>query len=632
MKNRKVSIIIPVTYLPIFPYEFFLTHNLKKLEVFKNEFEVILIDNSNYSKNIRQLFKDFYKKGYKIVEFPFKFRYPLVYNYASKYASGDYILFLDNFVYIENGNFIYKFIDILDREQEVAAVFAKLVNLDVFEFFISNSVGIINFIYKIFKPLKLFYYKIKYKEKSSTKNFLLFYLLFKILINLRYILDILGIKNIYKSKKFLKNLDLNHPYNFGCFMVKREAFNRVGGFDEEYQNYYYNYDFILKLKKIGYKVKLCEYIKIKYLESLSLGMFKYNNFPKVYDEKIFLKKNIHTICNEQKNKKILIIKLFTMGDAIMCTPVIKAIKEKYKEYEVNVVSSYPWGEIFENNPYIDNLIILKSPNRSKLLGYKVYDIVTTKFVEIQNWEKVFQLNCLDHYPEYRRTGLHLSDFYASMAGVYPLEDKKYYVFLLDEHKLKIRKLLDSLEIKSKRFFSIHTNGGWNLKNWDDKKWVELSNLLYEKYKMYTVLIGGKNEGRHIESKYIYNLAGKLSIKETAALISESLLFVGLDSGPMHLACALEVPVVALYGNTHPKVSEPRTKNYICIHSKESCEVPCGLKFCKKNINCTSFISVEAVLKAVEKLLLEKNVKEIWLEDKPAKVFFKDWEWHIVEAN
>lgn len=627
MRNKKISIIVPVTYIPIFPYEFFLIHNLKKLAD-KENFEIIIVDNSNYPQRIRELFNKIKEKGCKIIEYPFKFSYPKVYNYAFQYTSGDYILFLDNFTYLENGYFIEKLISVLEKEKNVAAVFAKLKNKDMFYNFIGNSISVINFLYKILKPFKFLYYRIK---KGTTKNFLFFHFMFFLYTRLNIFLNVLKIIFCSQREDFLKELDLTDEYNFGCFIVRKEAFLRIGGFDEDYQNYYYQYDFILKLRKLGFKVVLHEDVKVVYLQNFNLGLFKYNSFPKIFDERKFLERYVYTR-NNFENKKILIVKLFTMGDTIMCTPVIKAIKEKYKEYQVNVVSVFPWCEIFENNPYIDKLFMLNLPVNSRLLGYKIYDIVTKKLVEIVNWEKVFQLNCLDHYPEYRRTGLHLSDFYASMAGVYPLKDKNYYIFLLDKHKVKIKKLMESLNLKSKSFVTIHTNGGWKLKNWEDKKWEELSKLLYEKYKLYTVLIGGQNEGKKIKSKYIYNLAGALSIKETAALMSESLIFIGLDSGPMHLACALGLPVVALYGNTHPKVSEPRTTSYICIHSKESCEIPCGLKFCKKNINCTSFISVEVVYKAVEKLLSEKNVQEIWLEDKPAKVFFKDWEWHIVETN
>ncbi|MCX7956885.1 MAG: glycosyltransferase [Endomicrobia bacterium] len=617
-----VSLIIPCGYISIVSSSSFIKEHIKFL-ISDNKYEIIIVDNSNFTPNMRRLFSELEKLGCKIIPYPFKFSYPLIYNYAANFAKGEYFAFLDTFSFFKKIH-LEKLLSIFRNNKNIGAVLCKCENLTIGKKFETKFFSLINFIYYFVKPFKFFYYFVKKRtdEKSG--------IIFKFLVIIYYLVSRI-LRTIFTTFKFFvsKSFNFFEGLNIGLILIKRDLFKEYGGFDKDYINYCYQNDLLMKVKERGYEVFIDNSVKMKYFDSLNLGHFKYNKFPVTYDKKLFFNKWISK--EKDKSNEILVIKLMTMGDAIMCTPVIKALKEKYSQYRIVVVSLKPWSEIFEKLYFVDKLISLDISKSVNLPNYKIYDLVGKWFVENYKWYKIFQLNCLDHYPEYRRTGLHLSDFYASMANVYPLRDKSYIVVVEDKHKEKIKTYLDSLNIKSKNFITIHTNGGWFLKNWDDKKWVELSNLIYKEYGFYTILVGGKDEGKDIFSKYIFNVAGKFSIKETAALISESVLFVGLDSGPMHLASAMNVPVVALFGNTHPKVGEPRADNYICIHSKAACEIPCGLKFCEKNILCTSQIGVDSVFKAIKKLLSEKNVKEIWIEDKPAKVFFKDWEWHIVES-
>ncbi len=631
MKNNskvELSVIIPLTHIPVLNYYYFVNRNINIISKLLN-CEFIIVDNSNFQKEALNYIKNWERQGHKVLKYPFKFSYPKVFNYAAKYATAEYILFMEPLT-IVNKITIPKLLKIMKDEN-----YDVLFPTYIFFNFINNEyfISFINFFYNLLKPLKLLYYKVKKSSKPSPYSNL-FIKIFIFLLNplvlilkktYGYIIEDNKVKEI---KTFLTiGKDINAYINqFGMCLVKREVFNKINGFDENYINFFYDMDFCIKAKNENYKIATTKEVSVVSVKSFNLGHFINNKFPYLYDKENF---NNKWFTKLKKEKKILVVKMLTMGDAIMCSPTIKALKEKFSDYQVVVVSMKPWSEIFEDNPYIDRLITISLNFKPKLSNYKIYDIVTSALLNISKWEYVYQLNCLDHYPEYRRTGLHFRDFYASMADVYPLKDKKYQVFVKDTTFEKVYKILKELNLHDKNFVVLHTNGGWYLKNWDKNKWRSLVKVLYERYGFLSVIVGGK--GEYLEGENVSNLAGKLSIKETAALIKMSKLFIGLDSGPTHLASAMNVPVVALFGNTHPKVSEPNCDSYICIHSASSCEVPCGLKFCYKNINCTSEIKVESVLKAVDKLLTTKNIQEIWLEDKPAKVFFKDWEWHIAEG-
>ena len=619
-KEYKISVIIPVTYLPVINYGIFLSN---QLECFKNCYEIIIIDNTDVSGYIKNVLKKYKKlKNVKVIQYPFKFSLPKMFNYAEKFVTGDYILFIRNFC-LFGKNLISKLIKFLDDEENTC-VFSAVVEKNAFYLsqFEKKIIDLSSSIYLILKPVRVIYFFLKRKSKSG-RFFLSTILLFLL-------------KKIIESKSTIYKLFSNYNENksinpfFGLILVKKEDFEKLGGFDENYYNFFYDTDFYLKLKNDGYKIVIDKSSDIKFYPFLEIAVFKYNKFPFNWDEIRFTKKwNCNTLA-KNFSKNILIIKLMTLGDAVLVTPTIKALREKYSDYKITLLSMQPWSEIFENNQFIDELIALKDCSKYKIMNHRIYDIITSEFLTFKNWEYVFQLNCLDHYPEYRRTSLHLRDFYASMAGVYPLKDKKYYIFIDSYEKYKIKQLLKDLKIYEKKYVVIHTNAGWQLKNWDAEKWTQLVELLYKKFGYKTILVGGKNEGKDIHSEYLYNLAGKLKLKEVAALIEFSNLFIGLDSGVSHLASCMDIPVIMLFGNTHPKVAEPNCSKYICIHSSASCEIPCSLKFCAKGINCTSMISVNSVLKAVNMLLSEERnvVQEIWIEDSPADVFFKDWEWHI----
>jgi heptosyltransferase-3 len=100
-----------------------------------------------------------------------------------------------------------------------------------------------------------------------------------------------------------------------------------------------------------------------------------------------------------------------------------------------------------------------------------------------------------------------------------------------------------------------------------------------------------------------NLAGQLSIKELGALTARAEVFVGVDSMPMHLACAMGTPTVALFGPSGEQQWGPWNVSHRVVSSNHSCR-PCGLDGCGggKVSECLTFLPVDAVRAAVRELL------------------------------
>jgi heptosyltransferase-3 len=101
-----------------------------------------------------------------------------------------------------------------------------------------------------------------------------------------------------------------------------------------------------------------------------------------------------------------------------------------------------------------------------------------------------------------------------------------------------------------------------------------------------------------------DLVGRTSLAELAAVLERATLFLGVDSAPMHMAAALGVPVVALFGPSGEKSWGPWGEGHVVLTSPYLCR-PCGKDGClgSKKSDCLEAISPQVVLAAVEPLLL-----------------------------
>ena len=99
----------------------------------------------------------------------------------------------------------------------------------------------------------------------------------------------------------------------------------------------------------------------------------------------------------------------------------------------------------------------------------------------------------------------------------------------------------------------------------------------------------------------FNAAGKTTIRELACLYKQVDLFIGGDTGPMHLAAAVNTPVIALMGPTDPRTHGPYGDNNIVIQKDLDC-INCWERECSRDHACMQKIQVEEVLEAVKKLI------------------------------
>ena len=160
--------------------------------------------------------------------------------------------------------------------------------------------------------------------------------------------------------------------------------------------------------------------------------------------------------------------------------------------------------------------------------------------------------------------------------------------------------------KTSAYVCIAPTSLWFTKQFPVERWIELIKILPDDYSVY--LLGAKNDDaicqqiiREAGRTNTMSLCGKLTLLESAALMRDAQMNYVNDSAPLHLACAVNAPVTAVFCSTVPEFGfGPRTPNskVIQIEEKLPCR-PCGLhghKICpKKHFKCAYSISLEKMI-------------------------------------
>ncbi len=175
---------------------------------------------------------------------------------------------------------------------------------------------------------------------------------------------------------------------------------------------------------------------------------------------------------------------------------------------------------------------------------------------------------------------------------------------IEEARDQLRRLVGSDRIENP--VGLHPGGYYgSAKRWPVEHFSRLARRLARSGR--TVLVFGGQGDRETAGKIVsgapsgvWSLAGETGLKRLAALLKLCRVVVANDSGPLHLAAAVETAVVGLFGSTNPVATGPRGKAVRVIYRGLPCS-PCLLRTCPKGLECMVSIGVEEVMAAVEEL-------------------------------
>lgn len=175
----------------------------------------------------------------------------------------------------------------------------------------------------------------------------------------------------------------------------------------------------------------------------------------------------------------------------------------------------------------------------------------------------------------------------------PQEAKEKVAFFLIKEGVSNKDLLIVIAPLSRRQARI----------WGKEKYAELADRLIAEYKARVIFIWGPGEKEKIEEivklmKEQPIISFETSLKEVAALIKASDLFVSNDNGPMHIAVAVKVPTLTIYGPSDERCWCPGGPKHRAIQAKAEC-LRCGKRVCEEMI-CMKRLDVSTILQAVKK--------------------------------
>lgn len=354
-----------------------------------------------------------------------------------------------------------------------------------------------------------------------------------------------------------------------------------------------------------------------------------------------------TIYLKTESPRILVIKLKHIGDVLMATPAISAIRERFPNAYISVLVRKGTEEMVTGNPKIDEVIVYDGFSGRSLFNKIMKEIGFAFGLRRRRFDLIIELGFGDREAIYGlisgarfRVGFD-PDGKGFLGRRYilthrtPMDNSKHIVkrdlellkllrievegrdlelYHSDEDKEFAQKVLRENGISDGDLIVlIHPTSRWLFKCWTDDGNAGIADYLQSEHKVRVILTCGPGVREKEKLKRILDkmktkplsFLGNLTLKQLAALIDRADLFFGIDSAPMHMAAALKTSVIALFGPSGEHNWGPWGEGHIVIKKDISCR-PCGKAGCNdsKRSECLDVITIEDVIPSIDKKIRE----------------------------
>jgi lipopolysaccharide heptosyltransferase I len=364
-------------------------------------------------------------------------------------------------------------------------------------------------------------------------------------------------------------------------------------------------------------------------------------------------------------RKILLIKLSAVGDVIHTIPVLNKLRRRYPAAQLDWLVTPPIAELLRHNPAITNVIEFAREDWSKpwtltpfasyarlaaKLRANAYDLVVDMHGQVRTavftlatgapvrigfdrprarvWDassRTFSAEARKHAWQGAREGswlaythhipvptldLHAVDRYLSVGPILGLEEgPPNFSFPVPQAAIaRVESLLRQHDIAGAQLVAMAPGTIWETKHWGTDKFSEVARHFLQKG--FAVALMGTRRERVVCEEVArlapgaVDVAGETTLTELAALVRRSAISVTNDSGPMHLAVALDRPVVSVFGPTDPIWIGPYGRTDAVLRAGVPCS-PCFLRQlsrCRYDHVCMANVSARAVIERMERVL------------------------------
>jgi heptosyltransferase-2 len=337
-------------------------------------------------------------------------------------------------------------------------------------------------------------------------------------------------------------------------------------------------------------------------------------------------------------RRILITRTDRLGDVLLSTPVIKALRQEFAQSYIAMLVSPYTKEVLEGNPDLDEIITVDKDGKNKgwLATFKLARVLRKKKFDLAvvlhpatrihwltflaqiprrlGYDRKFEFLLTDRIKHDKQFGQkHESEYALDLIrylGIVP-KDKTLFMPINQDSEKWADVLFNREQIKnSDQLLIIHPTASCPSRIWPGERFAEVADQLAQKYGFKVIIVSGPQDMQKAEAVIknmrtaALNLAGKTSISQLASLLKRSHLFISTDSGPMHVASALGVPVITIFGRSQAGLSPKRwgpcgVKSKI-LYKTVGCTI-CLAHNCQKDFACLKSTTVGDVLKAAEEI-------------------------------
>jgi heptosyltransferase-3 len=347
-------------------------------------------------------------------------------------------------------------------------------------------------------------------------------------------------------------------------------------------------------------------------------------------------------------RRALVIKLRHHGDVLLASPVLSVLKSRAPQVEIDALVYADTAEMLSLHPALSELFVIdRQWKRLGPIAQFGHEASLLSALRARRYDLVIHLT--EHWrgawiarlcgarwrvaPNVRGRGNAWRQSFSHLVrepraggrhvvetnldalrrlGVHPNVDERQLVMVPGaDAERDVDALLDQIALSGQDFVHVHPASRWQFKCWTIEKMAALiGHLQADGWPVLLTAAPDSSEMAMIEAiqgqlgRPAASLAGRLSLKQLAALTARARLFVGVDSAPMHVAAAMGTPVVALFGPSGDNLWGPWTaRQRVIANNGYDCR-PCGIDGCggSKISDCLATLPVDRVLAACRDLL------------------------------
>ena len=326
-------------------------------------------------------------------------------------------------------------------------------------------------------------------------------------------------------------------------------------------------------------------------------------------------------------ERILLIRFGSLGDVVLTTPTIRAVRKAFPDAYVAMLVGDRSADVISANPHLDETITFRRHIKNPSEMQRVSALLRERNFGVSiDMQRKFRSSLLAYLSGAKlRIGYHRPGGFLCSVKIPDNENKHTVdrnltllkplgiveaerepeIFLLQEDRDYADRIFEAQGLASKSpVLGMFPGAGWRHRFWPAERFAAVADLAVEKYDAGVIIFGGPNEADIVDNvaqnmtTSAVLMKDRMTLRQLSAMIEKCHLFLSNDTGPMHISVAVKTPTIALFGPGNHVKFQPIGKEHALIRRDIPCS-PCKqfTSKCKDNV-CMKLITVDEVWEAI----------------------------------